>query len=81
MAAFFCLLRCQPTFQSIHILAYFTVQHLGIDLGGFQVPVAQHLTDRLDRNAIRERYGSGKSMPGQVKGQVLRDAADVGDLF
>lgn len=45
------------------------------------ITVSEHFRDRFDGDAIRERYGRRKGVPGHVKGQFFIDAADRRDLF
>ena len=41
------------------------VEEVGVDLGGFDALVSEHLGDRFDRHSVRQRYGCGEGVSGE----------------
>jgi len=64
-------------FQQLHVLADLPIQNLGIVLGRPKVSVAEHLGNGLNRDTVAQGDGGCKGVPGNVKSQVLGNAADV----
>ena len=62
-------------------MAHLLVDDTGIDLRRFDIRMAEHFADRLDRHAVGKGYSGGESVPCQVESQVFPYAAHVGDLF
>ena len=67
--------------KNIHILSDFVGGNSRVDLCGLDICVSEHLWYRLDGHSTAEGHGSGEGMSGQMEGQVLLDAADVGYLL
>ena len=68
-------------FQHFHVFANFPIQDLSIVLCRFEVPMPQHFTDRLDWHPITQSDRRRKSMPGDMKGQILPYPADIGNFL
>lgn len=62
--------------QGLHIVADLLLSDPGIDLGSANTPM--HLTDGFDGYIVFQGDGGGKSMPGNMGGQLLTDPAKVG---
>ena len=56
-----------------HVVATYQVclRHVGVDLCGVDVAVAEHPLNHLDGDATAEAHGCCKGVPGAVGGQVL----------
>ena len=67
--------------QDIHIIADLGVGDSGIELGGLDIGMAEHLRYRSDRHAVFEGNGGGKGVAGQVEGDILVDPADGGQFL
>ena len=67
--------------QDIHVVADLGVGDSGIELGGLDIGVAEHLLYRFDRHAVFERDGGGKGVTGRVEGEIIVDPADSGHLL
>ena len=67
--------------QDIHVVAELGAGDSGIELGGLDIGMAEHLRYRSDRHAVFEGNGGGKGVAGQVEGDILVDPADSGHLL
>ena len=43
------------------------VKHLGVDLSYLDIPVTEHLRQRLDGDIVGQYYRSGKGMSGDME--------------
>ena len=67
--------------QDIHVVADLGAGDSGIELGGLDIGMVEHLRYRSDRHAVFEGNGGGKGVAGQVEGDILVDPADSGHLL
>jgi len=73
----FNLLSSQFLLQHSHILGYFFINHFGVNVGGLQVFMPQHLAHGFNRHPICQGYGSGKGMSCYMTGKVFLDFTDI----
>jgi len=63
-----------------YIMAHLLLHDLGIDLCCFDCGVAEDFRHDFNGHTVGERNG-GECMPGQVKRDVLPNAAEICDLL
>ena len=61
--------------QCLHILSDLVIGDFGIDLGRGDPFMSQHLADRFQWHALRERDRRGKCMPGHMDRRIERQPA------
>ena len=67
-----------PNKKDVHVLSDFIGGDSRVNLCSLDVCVAEHFADRLDGNTSSQCHGCCEGVAGEVEGQVLFDATDVG---
>ena len=66
--------------QCRHILSDLIIGDAGIDLGRGDPFMSQHLADRFQRHALRERDRRGEGVPREVDRRVERQTGVSGNM-